>query len=128
MAASFFLAGFECTVGYNRHGDWIDLVAATQHDLFLDADYRRLREVGITGVREAVRWPLVDRGGRYDFTTVAPALAAARRHGIELILDLFHFGWPAGVDLFAPSFPTRFAEYCDAVARFVVAHGDPPFA
>src|SRR4029079_2479980 len=88
----------------------------------------RLREVGIHGAREAVRWPLVDRGGRYDFGTLAPVLRSARAHGIELILDLFHFGCPEDVDLFAPSFPARFAEYCDAVARFVVAHGDPPFA
>ncbi len=128
MASSFFLAGFECTVGFNRHGEWIDLVAATQHDRFLDDDYRRLREVGIHGAREAVRWPLVDRGGRYDFGTLAPVLRSARAHGIELILDLFHFGYPEDVDLFSPSFPARFAEYCDAVARFVIAHGEPPFA
>ena len=83
---SFFLAGFECATGYNRHGEWIDQIAATQHDLFVDDDYRRLRDVGILAVRETVRWPLVDRGGRYDFTTVAPILEASRRHGIELDL------------------------------------------
>jgi hypothetical protein len=127
MLGSFFLAGFECTTGYNRHGEWIDLVAATQHDVFADDDFRRLRDVGILAAREGVRWPLVDRGGRYDFATVAPIVEAAGRHGIELIHDLFHFGYPADVDLFDEAFPRRFAAYCGAVAAFMVAHADPPY-
>jgi hypothetical protein len=125
---SFFLAGFEGTTGYNRHGDWIDLISATQHDRFLDDDYRRLHEVGILAARETVRWPLVARGGGYDFTTLGAILAASRRHGIESSFDLFHFGYPDDVDLFAPDFPRRFADYCHAVARFVVANADRPYA
>src|SRR5688500_8538064 len=57
---SFFLAGFECATGYNRHGEWIDQVAATHHDLCAQEDYRLLSEVGIFGARESIRWPLVD--------------------------------------------------------------------
>ena len=116
---SFFLAGFECATGYNVHGAWIDQVAATQHDRFVDDDYRRLREVGIRAVRDAVRWPLVDRAGRYDFASLAPFLAAARRHDIEVVWDLFHFGYPDDVDLFSASFPDRFADYCFATAHHV---------
>lgn len=55
---SLFLAGFECATGYNRHGEWIDQVAATHHDLCAFDDYRLLREVGIHGARESIRWPL----------------------------------------------------------------------
>jgi hypothetical protein len=116
---SFFQAGFEGSTGYNRHGQWIDQVCATQHDLFVEQDYLRLREVGIQTVREVVRWPLVDRGGRYDFSTVEPLLAAAARHGMEIIYDLFHFGYPDDIDLFSDDFPPRFADYCYAVASFI---------
>ena len=72
MFRSFYLAGFECATGYNMHGEWIDQIAATEHDLHVDADYRRLADVGIRAVREAIRWPLVDRGGRYDFSSAEP--------------------------------------------------------
>jgi hypothetical protein len=82
MFESFFLAGFECAIGINRHGEWFDQIAATQHDLFVEEDYRLLRETGIRGAREAIRWPLVDRGGRYDFSTLEPTIAAARRNGV----------------------------------------------
>ncbi|HJQ83028.1 MAG TPA: glycoside hydrolase [Candidatus Binatia bacterium] len=121
MLRSFFLAGFECATGYNVHGRWFDQVVATQHDRFADEDYARLRAIGIHAAREGVRWPLVDRAGRYDFSTVVPFLAASRRHGIDVVWDLFHFGYPDDADPFAPGFSSRFAEYCHAVARFVGA-------
>jgi hypothetical protein len=121
---SFFLAGFEGTTGHNLHGEWIDQVAATQHDLWAELDYRLLRECGIAGVREAVRWPLVDRNGRYDFRSLRPFIDAARRYRIEIIFDLFHFGYPSGVDLFSPEFPERFADYCYATARYVSRESD----
>lgn len=118
---SFFQAGFECSTGYNRHGHWIDQISATKHDLFADQDYARLTEAGIYTIREGVRWPLVDQGGRYDFSTLEPFLHAAEKHGIEIIYDLFHFGYPADVDLFSADFPKRFADYCYAVAEFITA-------
>jgi len=116
---SFFHAGFEGATGYNRHRQWIDQIAATQHDLFVDEDYRRLREIGILTVREAVRWPLVDKQRRYDFSSVDPFLAAGGRHGIEIIHDLFHFGYPDHIDLFSADFPARFADYCFAAASYI---------
>jgi hypothetical protein len=119
MFRSFYLAGFECATGYNMHGEWIDQIAATEHDLHCDADYARLDEVGIHAVREAIRWPLVDRGGKYDFSSVEPFLAAAERHGFDVIWDLFHYGYPDDLDLFSDAFADRFAEYCHAVARFI---------
>ena len=116
---SFILGGFECATGYNARGDWIDQVAATHHDRYADEDYERLREVGILAAREAVRWPLVDRGhGRYDFSSVEPFLDSANRHGVEVIWDLFHYGYPDGLDLFSEDFPRRFEDYCAAAAKF----------
>lgn len=124
MFDSFFLGGFECATGFNRHGDWIDQIAATQHDRFVRQDYRLLRSVGIHAAREGVRWPLVDRSGRYDFSTVQPFVDAARAQAVEVIWDLFHYGYPNGVDLFSDSFPERFADYCFATARYVAARTD----
>lgn len=126
MFRSFFFAGFEGTTGFNAHGDWVDQIAATHHDKNADGDYRRLRDVGIHAAREAIRWPLVDHRGRYDFSTVKPFVAAARKHQIDVIWDLFHYGYPDYIDLFSDEFPKRFAEYCRAAARFICAHQEGP--
>lgn len=122
MFKSFFQAGFEGTTGYNRHGQWIDQIAATEHDRWADEDYARLRDLGILTVRESVRWPYVDRNNcRYDFSSVDPFLAASERHGIEIIHDLFHFGYPGHIDLFSETFPRRFADYCHAAAGYIAS-------
>jgi hypothetical protein len=120
MFRSFFFAGYECATGYNANGEWIDQVAATQHDLHVNEDYRRLRKVGLHAAREAIRWPLVDKGGGvYDFSSVEPFLRASVEHEIEVIWDLFHYGYPDHVDLFSPDFPKRFSDYCYAVSEFL---------
>jgi hypothetical protein len=124
MFQSFFIAGFEGATGYNQRGEWIDQVVATHHDRHADADYRRLHEVGIHAAREAIRWPLVDRAGRYDFSSVLPFVRASHRHGVEVIWDLFHYGFPPDIDLFSADFPERFAAYCHAAARFVYSQQD----
>lgn len=121
---SFFFAGFEGTACLNAHRQWIDQIVATAHDRHLDEDYRRLREVGLAAAREAIRWPLVDRHGQLDFSSVAPFLEASRRHGIEVIWDLLHYGYPDDLDPFGTDFVPRFAEYCHAAAQFVRAHTD----
>ena len=47
---------------------------------------------------DSIRWPLVDRRGRLDFTSARPLLDASRRHGITVIWDLFHYGYPEDLD------------------------------
>lgn len=119
MFKSFFLGGFECATGFNAQGEWIDQVEATQHDRFLDEDYSLLKSVQIQAAREGVRWPLIDRGGTYDFSTLDPVLRASENHGLDLILDLFHYGYPMDLDPFSGEFVDRFAGYCYAVAKRV---------
>jgi hypothetical protein len=127
MFRSFFLAGFEGSTGYNRHGEWFDQVVATGHDETVEQDYRDLSELGIHAARETIRWPLVDRGhGRFDFSTVTPFLEAARRNGVEVIWDLFHYGYPPDLDLWSGDFPKRFAEYCHAVGSYIARETDGP--
>ncbi len=127
MFRSFFLGGFECATGYNRSRQWIDQIAATQHDRHLDEDYARVRRAGIESVREGIRWPLVDRAGRYDFTEIGNMLRASRKHKLELLFDLFHYGYPPGVDIFGENFADRFAEYCYHVARYIERNSEGPF-
>lgn len=125
MFRSFFFAGFECATGYNAKGDWIDQVAATYHDKHADADYRLLSEVGIFASREAIRWPLVEQGnGRYDFSSVHPFLEASRKYNVEVVWDLFHYGYPSDIDLFGEEFPKRFADYCYAAAKLVCRNSE----
>ena len=125
MFRSFFLAGFEGSTGYNRHGEWFDQVVATGHEKTVEQDYRDLSELGIHGARETVRWPLVDLGrGRYDFSSVDAFAAAARRYGVEVVWDLFHYGYPPDLDLFGYAFPKRFADYCYAFGRHIAAQSE----
>ena len=125
MFKSFFFAGFEGATGYNARGDWFDQVVATHHDKHADEDYQRLHELGIYAVREAIRWPLIDCGsGKYDFSSVRPFVDASRKHEIEVIWDLFHYGYPKGLDLFSEEFPKRFADYCYAAAKYICSHQD----
>jgi beta-glucosidase/6-phospho-beta-glucosidase/beta-galactosidase len=120
MFRSFFFAGFECATGYNAKGEWIDQVAATHHDRFAEEDYKLLHDVGIYAAREAIRWPLIDKGtGRYDFSSVDPFIAASNKYGIEVIWDLFHYGYPEDLDLFSEDFPKRFSDYCYAAAQHI---------
>ena len=126
MFSSFFFAGFEGATGYNQRGEWIDQIAATHHDRHADADYRRLRDVGIFAAREAIRWPLVDQRGQYDFSSVRPFVNASRKYGVDVIWDLFHYGFPDDLDIFSDAFTDRFARYCAAAARFVCTHQDGP--
>jgi hypothetical protein len=127
MFRSFFLAGFEGATGINAHGQHLDQVSATRHDCHVSEDYARLAAVGIRAARECVRWPLVDRGGRYDFSSLRPFVSAAREGGVELIYDLFHFGYPADCDPLADDFAARFADYCYAVARYVTEEAGGPY-
>lgn len=121
---SFWMAGFESACHVNRAGDRLDMICATEHDTNADQDYQLLRSVGISTAREGLRWHLIDHGCRYDFSTARPLADAATRHGVQVIWNLCHYGWPDNLSLYEPAFVTRFARYAAAVARFVADHSD----
>ena len=58
-----------------------NLVAETKPNEHADEDYAMLRPLGIAVAREGVPWPMVDKGGSYDFSPIDGFLAAQRRHG-----------------------------------------------
>jgi hypothetical protein len=124
LLRSFWLAGFESACHINRRGTRLDLVCATQHDRQLEGDYARVRALGFGGVREGVRWHLVDQGRRLEFSSVRRMLAAARQHDLQILWTLCHYGWPDDVAPLAPAFVERFARFCAAMARVVSDHSD----
>jgi hypothetical protein len=122
---SFFMAGFECSSHRLANGKRLDIIGATGHDQHCASDYARLRDVGIASVRDGVRWHLIEpRPYEYDFSSVLPMLKAARLTGVQVIWDLFHYGWPDDLDLFSSEFIRRFSSFARELARVVADETD----
>ncbi len=120
LFSGVFLGGFECSCQKLEDGRRLDLLASTRHDELVDADYARLHDVGMSACRDGVSWVSAEkRAGRFDFARVLPMVRAAANRRIRVLWDLMHFGWPDDVDIFAPSFPARFARYAGAFARWL---------
>lgn len=101
------------------------MTAALQHDRYCVEDYRRLTQAGILAARDGLRWHLIDRGaGCYDWSSWIPILEAAREEQVQVIWDLFHYGWPDGLDIFSTGFVDRFARFAGAAARIHREHSD----
>lgn len=124
MFKSFFLGGFEGAAGLNRRRQWFDGISSTRHDRFLKEDYALLTSNHVFAVRESARWPLIDNGGSFDFSTLQNLVDAGRRAGITTIYNLFHFGYPLHLDPLSEEFQKRFAEYCYRSARLVARRSE----
>ncbi len=118
---SVLQGGFECSThrrGHDRRR--IDVIAASQHDLHAEHDYRELAGHGILTVRDGLRWHLIEQDrGSYDWSSLDRQLSAARATGMEVIWDLLHYGWPDDVDVWQPDFVDRFAAFAGAAARHI---------
>ncbi len=100
------------------------MIAATRHDAFAAKDYRALARLGLSTVRDGLRWHLIETApGEYDFRSFTPMLRAALDAGVEVIWDIFHYGWPDDIDIFSPAFVSRFADFTRAVCRVLKTHG-----
>ena len=82
LFGSFFFGGFECSTHVSAEGHRLDLIGATQHDKLAREDYRLCRSAGLRAVREAARWPLIDRAGRLDLESVRRLARIGREEGI----------------------------------------------
>ncbi len=119
---SFWQAGFECSTHTLKTGKRLDLVNSTGHDVFAERDFARMKDIGMLTGREGLRWHLIEtQPGKYDFSAELPILEAAQRQGIQDIWDLFHFGWPSGLDIFAQEWVDRFAGLASAFGRVLRA-------
>ena len=116
---SFFLGGFECSTHRLATGKRLDEIAFTQHDRLARADYQRLIEQGIKTAREGLRWHLVEaKPGNYDWSSLLPMLRAAQSARVQVIWDVFHYGWPDDwLDLFEPRFVDALAKFASEFAQ-----------
>ena len=127
LFGSFFLGGFECSTHRTPDGHRLDLIAATQHDIRAREDYGLCRDLGIRAVREAVRWPLVDRGGVLDLGDVRRLARIGAELEMLQIWDLMHYGYPDDLSPWEPqTFVDRFAAYAKRVARAIREENDAP--
>lgn len=129
MFRSFFLGGFECSTHRLATGKRLDLIASTRHDRFVEKDYRLLLEHGIKTARDGIRWHLIEpRPGVYDWSSVIPMVKAAEETGMQVIWDLWHYGWPDWLDIFSAEFVTRFARFASAFAVVLAEYStDVPY-
>ena len=116
---TFFLSGFECSSFNWKGGVRRNLIEETGHDRHAAEDYRHLASLGIAVAREGIPWPMVDKSGCCDFSTLDPYIVAMQATKITPIWDLFHYGYPDDLDPFSDAFVDRFAQYCRAAAEYV---------
>lgn len=122
---SFFQAGFECSTHKLKTGKRLDIVASTQHDVFIKEDYARLKDVGIKTVREGVRWcTILNDEGRLDFSSVRNFLDTSKQYDIEIIWDLFHFGWPDQLSIFGNTWIEAFEALASGFAAELERSGE----
>lgn len=115
---SYFMGGFECSTHRNFQRRRIDVIEATGHDVFAEADYQRLLSFGIRTARDGIRWHLIEQEPfRYDFSSATSQIRAAKKTGIQIIWDLFHYGFPEDLDIYSANFPMRFANFARAFAE-----------
>ncbi len=116
-------AGFEAAYHINEHGHRVDMVKDTQHDIYANKDYGNLRHLGMGVARDAARWHLIEKEkGRYDFSSLEPIVDAAKKHQVEVLWTLCHYGWPDHVDILKSSFVDSFARYAEATAGYIKDH------
>ena len=124
---SFFLGGFECSTHRLASGRRLDLIQATRHDEFAARDYRLLQRHGIRTARDGLRWHLIEQAPYvYNFASAVPMLEAARTTRMQVIWDLWHYGWPDDIDIFSAQFVDRFAGYAKAAAACISDYDDAP--
>lgn len=118
---SFFLGGIECSTHRLRNGKRLDVIAATQHDRYVEGDYLRLQAQGIRTIRSGFRWHQIETSPyQYDFSSALAQIRAAQKRGMQVIWDFCHYGWPDDLDIFSPAFVKRFAAYSRALAEVLL--------
>lgn len=117
---SFVIGGFECADHINRSGDRINLRRETLHDENVYDDYKALKDIGISVVREGICWSEVEKiPYQFDFMSLISFFEASKRLEIKIIWDLCHFGYPDGLIPTHPQFAPRFEALCK---HFILFH------
>lgn len=116
---SFWMGGYECTDQLNCFGNRVDLLNITGHLDQIDEDYEDLSVFDIKTVREGIRWSVVEKiPFTYDWSSVHKMMTAGKRHGIQQVWDICHFGFASDLTPLHPMFARRFAALCKEFVRF----------
>ncbi len=109
-------AGMECS--FLPHMK-IDQFEWTQHNTFWKEDLRRAREeAGIRHMRYAFPWhKLEPEPGKFDWSFADERMAEFKKLGIELMLDVMHFGTPTYLKQAVgdPEFPEALERFAEAM-------------
>jgi beta-glucosidase/6-phospho-beta-glucosidase/beta-galactosidase len=122
------MGGYEGADHLNRHAVPLDMVQATGHLDRIDEDYRNAAALGLRSVRESIGWRLAEpQAGRYALRRCELIAQAARRHGVQVLWTLMHYGTPPDLSLLDDRLIPRFRDFARAVARVLGPwHDDAP--
>ncbi len=120
--AGFVWAGFEGASHRLRCGRRVDSLAGSGHERWAALDLAIAASLGVRTIREALRWHLVG-SGRPDWSSARAQIEGARANRLEVIWDICHWGVPEGIDIMAPDWPQRLAEFAHAAALMLRAEG-----
>jgi UDP-galactopyranose mutase len=124
---SFWMGGFEGADHVNGQGVPLDMVRSTGHLLLLDEDYRQAAVRGICTIRESIGWRLAEPApGRFDLQRAKRCARTARKHGLQVLWTLMHYGVPDDLSLFDDRLVERFAAFARAVALAIGPLSDDP--
>jgi beta-glucosidase/6-phospho-beta-glucosidase/beta-galactosidase/glycosyltransferase involved in cell wall biosynthesis len=118
-SASAFVwgAGIECSFVPHLK---VDQFEWTQHDRFWKDDFKRAKEqLGLSALRYAFPWHKIEQQpGVFDWASADERVAFAGELGLELYLDVMHFGTPTWLRQAAgdPEFPEAIERFAGALA------------
>jgi beta-glucosidase len=119
----FWAVGIEDTnIGWplRGSGEVLDEYASTDHYSQWREDLERIVEIGATTVRYGLPWYRISPArGEWDWEWADQVIHYAVELGLDLILDLVHYGTPSWVEgsFTDPEYPAAVAEYAGAVAE-----------
>jgi beta-glucosidase/6-phospho-beta-glucosidase/beta-galactosidase/glycosyltransferase involved in cell wall biosynthesis len=109
-------AGMECS--FLPHMN-VDQFEWTQHNQFWKEDFRRAREeAGITNLRYAFPWHVLEpTPGKFDWSYADERMAELQKLGINVMLDVMHFGTPTWLKQAVgdPEFPEALERFAEAM-------------
>ena len=77
--------------------------------------------------RDGLRWHLIEQSpGQYDFSSATGMLRAGRDTGMQVIWDLWHYGWPDDIDIFSAAFVDRFTAFAREAAARISEYTEAP--
>lgn len=112
-------SGIECS--FLPHLN-VDQFHWTQHNRFWREDFKRLKDVGISNLRYAFPWHILQpQRGEFDWSFADERIEELDKLGINLFLDVMHFGTPLWLKQAVgdPEFPEALEEFTEAmVSRY----------